>query len=337
MAVVPRNWQRYYRITFGIPAYELETYYVQGSVIPANVAAREGATQSVPSNALKISNIPSDGNSLRGFNFALSTKRTISKSATRDETSVLTILNLSPKMYKLFNTEGCVVKIEAGYKDQGVSVVYNGFVQKVEVKSGKGSDDISYLITMKDAGLDVKNTKVSVDFPETSDIVESLEALIKMFPSVSSQSLALQALKGVVVAGGFSFEGKLIEVIQKICKTYKIDYSILNGKFFARMEQLFQGSEDYNKLVPNTYVFTPDTIKSLDPIIDNSNKESGQKNTKRKVLLSTFLTPISFDNFFTVPSDISKELAGTYKINTIEIKLNSRTSLWDTVIIGEPM
>ncbi|MCP3683340.1 MAG: hypothetical protein GY861_11685 [bacterium] len=335
MVAALQNWQRHYRITFGVPAYEKESYYTEGSVIPNSISARISATQAIPSDALMISNIPEDGNALRGFNFTFESKRTYSKTATSSEISTLNILNLNPEMYNLFNTEGCVVRIEAGYRDTGVSVVYNGFVQRVDVN--KSGADVSYKILMKDAGFDVKNTKVSVDFPEKSDIVEVLGSLVKMFPSVSSQSLALEALKGTVVAGGFSYTGKLIDVIEKICKTYKVDYTLFNSKFSARMKEIIQGDADYNKLAPNTFVFPPENIKSLDPVIDNSQKASAEPNVKRDVLLSSFLTPIDFDNFFTVPETVNEKLAGTYKIKTIQTKLNSRTNVWDTVLVGSPM
>ena len=329
------NWQRHYRITFGIPEYSNEQYLTSGSLLASTVKSSENPTQSTPSQALMISNIPEDGNSLRGFNFSFTSKREMSKTSSSKEMSKLTISNLSPEMYELFNTEGCLVKIEAGYRDTGVFRVYQGFVNTVTPQ--RRGNDVDYIISMREANLDVKNAKVSVDFPETDDAEKVLQALVKFLPSVGSQEILLEKLKNQFVSGGFSFEGSLMDSIENMCRSYGVRYSIYNGKFTARDENLTQGSADYQRIAPNTFVLTPDNVKSFDLISDNRQKLSKEQRVKPDVKVDLFLTNINFDNFFTITEELDEKAVGTYEIKHIIIKLNSRTNVFDTSLRGSPM
>lgn len=335
MAIQPKNWQKRYRIQFGVPAYETTSYYAEGSLIEGSIAARVSATQSIPSDALMISNIPEDGNPLRGFDFNLATKRSLSSNSTKSETSTLSIKNITPEMYDLFTTNGCVVVVEAGYRDNGVDVVYKGFVQRVDVTSQ--GNDVVYMVQMKDAGIDVKSAKVSVDYPETMSAEEVLKSLVKFFPSVATSKINISTLRDLYVAGGFSFEGKLIDNVERFCEAYGIDYSFFNGNFVAISKDVTQGDDTYNELEPNTFVFEQIDIKNIEAVNDNSTKSVNDSSAKRDVMLTTFLTNIGFDNFFTVPELTDKSLSGTYKINTIAIQLDSRGNEWNTILIGSPM
>lgn len=334
MASLPLNWQRHYRIRFGVPIIDTSAYYTQGSFLPNN-PSKANATQNIPNKAYMISNIPEDGHALRGFDFSLSTKRVLGSNSVSSEVSTLSIKNINPSMYDLFNTQGCIVVIEAGYRDRGVDVIYKGFVQRVDV--GNSGNDVVYTVQMKDAGIDTKSTKVSVDYPETANAEDVLKSLVKFFPSVATSKITLGNLKDTYINGGFSFEGKLIDNIEKFCKTYKIDYSFFNGNFIAINRDVIIGDPTFKKLEPNTYVFKARDIKAIDKVVDNTNKSVTDKDTKSDVMMTSFLNPISFENFFTIPVDVSTEFSGTYKVKTIETTLNSRSTQWDTTLIGSPI
>lgn len=330
-----KNWQRQYRITFGVPIYERDAYFTQGSLICAKVPYRQNPTQDPPQNATVISNIESDNNSLRGFEFSFTSSRDMSTSPTKNEKTKLSIKNLSPEMYKVFNTEGCMVKIEAGYLDTGVFTVYQGFVDSIRPQ--RGISDIDYIIILKEANLDVKNAKVSVDFPETDDAEKALQALVKLMPSISQQEINIETLRKIRVAGGFSFEGKLIDMIIELCRAYNIVFSIFNGKFVARYNDMVQGSEDYDKVKYNTYVLSSNDVKDFNLVTDNSQKLSKEVKVQHDIMVSLFLTNITFDNFITITDDISPEYVGTYQPKIIKVRLNTNNNVWDTVITGSSM
>lgn len=335
MADVILNWQKRYRIQFGVVDFSNIKYTTEGSLIAANVKSSSNSTQGLPSEAIKISNIPEDGGDVRGFDFSFSTKREMSVSSASKENTVLTIKNISEEMYNVLNSEGCIVNVEAGYRDSDLDVVYQGTVSRVEV-SGSGND-VDYRIILKDGGLDIKKTKISVDFQEKDSLKTVFEALVKLLPSVSKTEFSIDALETIFRDGGFSYEGNLIDNIENICKKYGIVYSFFNSKFIARTLDLIQGSSDYNKLKPNTFVFPAANIKTLDRIFDNAKKASTASASTFQIQLNTFLTPIEFNNFFTVPKEVDSILAGTYKIDIIAITLNSRGNEWDTTLIGSPM
>jgi len=329
------NWQRQYRITFGVPLYEKDAYFTQGSLICAKVPYRQNPTQDPPQDAIMISNIPSDGNALRGFDFSFTSVRDMSTSPTKNEKTTLVIKNLSPEMYKIFNTEGCMVKVEAGYVDSGVFTVYQGFVDSVRVQ--RNITDIDYRIMLKEAHLDVKNAKVSIDFPETDNAEKALQALVKLMPSISQQEINIETLRKIRVAGGFSFEGKLIDMIIEFCRAYNIVFSIFNGKFVARYNDMVQGSSDYDEAKFNTYVLDSNQVKDFSILTDNSQKMSKEAKVNPDINVALFLTNITFDNFITITEDIDPEYVGTYQPKIIKTRLNSVSNVWDTVITGSSM
>ena len=141
------------------------------------------------------------------------------------------------------------------------------------------------------------------------------------------------------MTGGFSFDGFVIDELEKLCKQYKLIYSIQNGKMVITPQDINQNDQNFFNISRNTYVLTPEVTKGLSPANDNSKTLplSGKAKTKQKVVLTTFLIPATFDQFFTIPPEVSEDMAGTYRIKTIQYKLQSRGDAWDTILEGEQM
>lgn len=332
MATNNLNWQRSYLIEFGIPEIVTEAYNIEGVFTDPAEGVVDATT--VPSDARRISNLVEDDAPLRGFNFTLDTKRSNGKSATSSERTTLEIYNLSPEMLALFNDPACVCNVSAGYGGK-VDLVYAGGV--VSVNRRASGDDIIYRISLKEVSVAATDTKVSLTYPESETVSNVIKDLISKFPSTTTGTVSTAQYDNVTVTGGICVQGKLVPSLERMFQRFGLDYSIENGKINVRPTQVVQGDPDYNILVNNTYVLTPEVVKSLDPVIQNKGKENKRKDNKRSVILTTFLIPIKLDQFFTIPPDISEELAGTYKIKTIQNKIGSRGTTYDTIIAGEPM
>ena len=332
MATPNTNWQRSYLIEFGTPEINTEAYNIKG--VFENPADGVVDATTTPSDARRISNLVEDDAPLRGFNFTFTTKRKMGANATSAEVSLLEIMNISPDMLAVFNKPECVVLISCGYGGK-VDLIYTGGVDSVIPR--QSGQDIIYRVKLKEVGTAANNTKVSLSYPESTTVTNVIKDLIKKFPSATEGSVNTSALDDVLVTGGVCVQGVFVSSFDRMMARFGLDYSFENGKISVRPNQLIQGDVDYNLIAPNTYVITPEVVKSLDPIIQNKGKATGRKDKKRGVILTTFLIPIKLDQFFTIPPSLSEELAGTYKITVIQTKVGSRGSLFDTIIAGEPL
>lgn len=352
------NFGRRYSIKIGVPEIE-KVHWVYQCAVSANNAyqnysglslssndsqilvntpykAGSAIAETIPSDAYLMSNLEEDGNSLRGFDFSFTSKRSMGNNPNKKETSTLIINNLPSEVEDLLYTDGCLVQVEAGYKDGNLDLYYIGSVERVAIRR---TNDKEYTITLKDAGTSIKNTKASIDFAEKDSVADIVTALGKLLGlSVAGESIALEKLKKVYISGGFSFEGDLFSALKDLARRYKIDLSIFNGQFFARMKDIIHGSADYNKLAKNTWTFEKEDNNVLEvvEIRDTTKTLSTENKAKSSVAVTTFLIPASFDEFFTLPKDIADRLAGTYKVSEITYVISS-TGRFNTVLKGEQM
>lgn len=348
------NFSRRWRIKIGIPEIEEKYYTYQCSVnannayqslLPPTLAIyNEGQTKDVitpydytlintiPSNAYMIGNTEEDGFSARGFFFEFSTKRSVNSNPTESEMSTLTIKNLPPEVVSLLNDEKCLVEIEAGYRTGELTKYYIGYVKRLLVR--KNFPDIDYVISLQDSGFTFKNTYVAASFSTSDSVADVVVALAKML-GLGTKNLALEALKTVYIDGGMSFDGDAKGILNKLSKRFGFDYSVFNGDFSARMKKIVLADANYNKLAKNTWVFNPEDNNVIDIQDTSENIEKSESSgTKRFVTLTTFLTPITIDEFFTIPETISQEFAGTYKINELVYNISSESN-FTTEIKGE--
>lgn len=331
-----RNWIRSYKIIFGKPEHETSAYTFEGVVVgklPPAIITVDAVTDPA-GDVVSMSNLPSEGNDLRGFNFKLNTTRGSSSTGSSDEKSTLTLYNLNKETLDVLNQEGCVVRVYAGYEED-ISLVYSGDILTVEPRTE--GQDITYVVGCKDGAIDLKNTKVSIQYAESFSMANIVRDLASRFPSASLGTTALDSLESKYVTGGYTCQGTLSSVFDKICQKYELTYSRFNGRISVRPDQLIQGLPDYAIVNKNTYELSGDNIKTLEPTIKNNGKLTKQKNIKSGIQLTTYLIPISLDQFITIPSEANEKYTGTYKITSINFSLDSRNGPWDVSLKCEPM
>lgn len=354
------NYIRYYKIKIGLPSkvetvswtYEcsidasnaytgfgnMGMLFNDDTKLNANTPYKLGypITQTIPSDAISISNLPDEGMGIRGFDFDFTTKRSYSQKSSKNETTTLTIKNLSDEIIGYLNKEGCIVQVEAGYSDpDNLDVYYVGNV--TYVRSQKGSDSVDHIISLGDNSLPLKNTKVSVDFSEESSQADIVAALGRLYGSTLG-AISLEKLKNIYITGGVSLEGKLSDIIASLAKKWSFEYTNFNGKFTARDKDISAADANYQKLAKNTWNFLKSDRNIIDIQEDSSNykKLTKAKNSKRQVVVTTFLAPMRIDEFFTIPASISEEYSGTYKIIELTFAISS-TGSFQTVVTGEVM
>ena len=330
------NWNRAYKIVFGKPKHETSAYTFEGTVVgnlPAPQIEVDAVTEPA-GNVVSMSNLVSEDETLRGFKFTLNSVRIASGTGSSGEKSVLTLYNLNPETLEVLNQEGCVVRVYAGYQG-AVNLVYSGDIEEVSPKTE--GQDIAYKIDCKDGSIDLKNTRVSIQYSENISMANIVRDLASRFPSASLGSTTMDSLESKFITGGYSCQGKLSDIFDKVCQKNQLTYSRFNGKISVRPEQLIQGLPDYLIVERNTYTLLPDTLHIIDPILANKGKSTNQANVKRGIQLTTFLIPVTLDQFITILPETSQQYAGTYKITKIMTKLNSIQGAWTTSLKCEPM
>jgi hypothetical protein len=331
-----QNYNRSYKVVFGRPEHDAPAYLQEGQGIiklsPVNV---EVDALTIPAgDIVSMSNLVSEGSKRRGFNFQLKSTRSSGSSGSKAEHSTLILYNLNEESLAVLNQEGCVVRVYAGYGGN-IDLVYSGDIKSIFPKTQ--GNDIIYECLCTDGLIDIKNTKVSLQYDESVSMKDVVTDLAGRFPSGSVGTVAAKKLESTYVTGGYVCQGKLINIFNKLCSQNSLTYSRFNGKITVKPEQLVQGTEDYEELTKNTYTLSSSNIKTLDPIIDNATKFTKQTDTKRGVVVTTYLIPITLDQFFTIPPEANQSYAGTYKITAININLDSRKGPWDVTLKGEPM
>ena len=323
------NWNRSYRIVFGTPNVSDADYFKSGTISPSITAS---SNQNIPSNAITISNLATEGRAIRGFNFSLSSKRKLASKSKNTEKTTVTLLNLSPDMVSLLHKKHCLIQISAGY-NENVSVIYKGYV--VDVLVSRTATDVAYSIICKDTGVDIVKAKSTVSIPEKYNAQQALKMLAKLYPSVTSVTIYGSDLSSKYSSGGWSIDGKVSAEMDKMCKKYGMEYAIQNGQMVIMPKTLTQGSKDSIRLVKNNYTFTEDIIKSVTKT--KSTKKASAVPQYKNVTVRTYLVPFSFSQVFTLPTSDYYDVSGTYRPKVISYDLNSRGNAWDVIIEGTPL
>lgn len=331
------NWQRSYKIIFGTPEFKKDAYDFVGSGVlkVSSYPKIEVDSLTIPSNALVISNLVSEGNSKRGFTFTLdSTRKTATTGNKSTEKTTIQLYNLNKESLDVLNQDGCVMRVFAGYQDR-VELAYSGDVEQVSpIQSGM---DIVQRVRCVDGSVSLKNTIGTIDYDESVSEKDMILDLANRFPDSSVGFTGLIEQENIFTTGGQSFSGSLDNMFNKVMARNNLNYGRFNGKIVIVPYSLEQASSDFQKLAANTFTFPINSIKNITSVSKNGKKKTAEKKTREGVVVNSFFIPIELGQFFTIPKESSVEYAGTYLVNSVRTVLKSHAQEWDVVITGEPI
>lgn len=337
------NWDRIYRVVIGVPDDDGFKYIIQNtgiSSVTSTTKTFDGST--IPSNAETFSNVSTEDDYIGyNFNFQLECSRKMSQSSsTQNEKTILTLYNLEDSTVRLLRTNGCVVRVYAGYKDSSLYLAYSGDVTRV-VPSFDGQNNTTYKITCKDGANDAKNTRISIDY--TGDIAESavIEDLLGRFPSATKGLLATSDLDTTYTTGGHSYQGRLEDCFKHAIKANHLIYGRFNGKISVVPYRLSTSDTDYSNLLKNNYDLTLDLIKNIGPQSYSATTSTASSNSSKNIIVETFFLPFNFGSMFTIPSDTDSDLvnlySGSYNIIGHKLTLDSCGENWNVTLLGSPI
>lgn len=331
------NWQRSYKVTFGTPKYERDAYdFVGNGVLRQEFLPNvEADAVTIPSNAVTISNLESEGNRRRGFTFTLdSTRKTAATSNNSTEKSIVQLYNLNTESLDILNQDRCVMRVFAGYGDR-VELAYAGDV--VEVSPVQSGNDVIQRIRCVDGSVSLKNTIGSIDYDEGISEKDMILDLANKFPDSAVGFTGLSEQENLFTTGGQSFIGNLDNIFNKVITRNDLSYGRFNGKIVILPYTISVDDKDFKKLEFNTFNLSVNSIKNISPVSKNGKKKTDEKKTREAIVVNTFFTPIELGQFFTIPLEASTQFDGSYIATSIRTVLKSHGQEWDVVITGAPI
>ncbi len=325
------NWNRSYRVTIGVREYVKSEYKQYLDSIPSSIIRPKLASdeQTIPSDAVIISNLEEDGFDRRGFSFQLDSVQRASAQGSEGEKSVVTLYNLDDRMIDLINKENCIIIVESGYQGK-VTLAYTGDIVKSSTQT-RGQDKI-YTLQCASGASAMKNTLASLHYDEEVSEQDVIIDMVGRFPATALGSYGLSETKDRYKTGGRNFVGQHITNFDNVMARNNLSYAHFNGKIVIIPFRL--KGEDYDHFARTNYNLTLDTIKAISDISAKTGVGSSDKASKlRELQINTFYAPIEIGQFVTIPDEPeTKGYAGTYQVTGRRLILNSKGSAWDVVL-----
>jgi hypothetical protein len=322
------NWSRAYKVTVGTREITHEAYTQREDVFSiGKVTAFDERT--VPSDAVTMGNIESEGFKLRGFTFKLNSIQAAKEQGSDGETTQLDLYNLNDEVIRIINKEGCVVIVEAGYQDK-TELAYSGDVKRVE--SFRQGVDVIHRLHCGSGAFAMRNTLANLAYDENVDVADTFKDLCSRLPGTAVSDAGLAGLKGNTKTGGRYFTGTLIDNINKVAAEHNLNYAHYNGKIVIIPYRLTE--EDYTSFARTNYNLTPDVIKKISETTDKQDFGANDTTTKlRKLQINTFFIPVDIGQFVTIPdTKYTTQYAGTYQVKKRRTILESFGNAWDVVL-----
>ena len=331
------NWQRSYVIEIGTPELTESLYFTTGS---STGGSAEVDQLTIPSNAVRMSNLKQDDKEARGFTFTFETQLGASNNGSKNaEVTKLRLYNLDQATVNIIERKRCIVRVYAGYGNE-VNLAYAGDVTKV--RGAKQGSDYIYELTCSTAAVDFKTSMIVADYLEDKSVADVIKDLINRFPTLAFGNSDLVQLEQVYESGGFSWQGNLVDALQYFIDKYNLTLASQNGKISLYPYKVQDYSEDFLFGPGNNFELTSDLIKDIQPAQDNKQTTAIDKKDTGGVVVNTFFLPIEVSQFFTIPeaktakdNKILNKYAGTYKVEKLRIKLESHGNFWDVAMTGK--
>ena len=331
-----QNWQRSYDIRIGTTVRSPE----EGSFLASSIVSTETIKEAggiidsngitIPSNALQISNIASDGWDERGHTFRLETTRGVSQSSGGgSEKTTLELYNINAAFEDIINQKNCVVRVFAGYGEK-VDLIYAGDVMAVTPKT-VGRDKV-YTLRCVDGGDTATDVIGTADYDESMSDADVIRDMAGRFPDASVVDYGLGPLENTNTTGGYSCMGTLYNNFDRMLKRNNLQNVRYNGKIVLLP---YRWSDLYEREQVTNYILSADLIKDISSTSSNGDKSSEDTKSKQGIVVNTNLIPIEAGQFFTIPDTVSDTYKGTYLAKGVKVKLESHGQMWDVAITGE--
>ena len=284
---------------------------------------------------------------------------TISKSRNQSTNSLdLIIHNLNEDTRSLLEKDGTMILLKAGYESihkehSNLPTLFVGQVQSVEVT--KTGTNITTAIKAGDGSEMLKNQRISYQAKPNTPVKEVIKDLALGFDNVVEGHLALEDIEGEIFPTGYSAFGLLKDILDEVCKSRKLRFSIEDSSIYVFPDSWFRLAEQ-NGIIPyasteaaaweshvstakttnfnkgTTLVFEPDEVISAKALIERQSSMNGSGKNTRGISL-TIPTYTKFNTQIDrveLTEEFDTNVSGIYTIEAVDINLESRDGQWVT-------
>lgn len=270
-----------------------------------------------------------------------------------EQTSIISVHNLSNETAARISSKGSQVVLEAGYESDGpqLPIIFTGNVEK-SITRFSGTDKITQLFCRAASGITSSVRKVKqLDESEDTSVSgktykDAFLEVIEMFKqngvATSSTSINLDFSGNIQLKppaetrlrGGFATDGYIMDSMNLLCGMFGFTWYIMGGVLYVQPYRF----KEYRSF----YEIDPTAIKSIEPLEDQGTKSQTDQNTISGVRLRLFLDgEIRPDLIIRVPS--LKTLRGAYEFGTGDLsgdyvvakmnhELDYLNGSWDVII-----
>ncbi|AUR89084.1 hypothetical protein NVP1121O_056 [Vibrio phage 1.121.O._10N.286.46.C4] len=325
------NWEPSYKISVGTREMDISLYTQQElQAIPTALQrpSLAEASQTIPSNAVFISNLVSEGFDREGHDFTFNSINSLSQQGSDTETSTFVLHNPSKEFVDILTQESSVLILEVGYQ-QKVVQIYSGDI--ISVKSNAQGVGSSVTVKCASGALSMRNTLVNLNYDESVSEKDVILDMVRRFPATAVGTYGLEDLKDRYRTGGRTFVGSLVSNFDKVMAKHNLNYAYSEGKIHITPFRI--RGEDYDAFARTNFILPLKSIKKIDDISERQGVGATDTATKlRKLQINTFFLPIELGQFITVPDgEYTKDYAGTYQVQARRLILNTKGA-WDTVV-----
>lgn len=252
-------------------------------------------------------------------------KYTTEGSGSAQQTATLELFNLNEDEKNYFNKSPTYVSVAAGYRDTEESIIYSG--QVLDYYTYRSGSDLITTVLLKDSYEAIKNIRVSKTYPSNTGYRQIIEDLVSIYSTVGVTvgNLDLSTITYRTPTAHI-VEGYLSDILDEVCSGLFLSWFVSHNKVYV-----FPGKRGTrgNFTTGMGVIVTSDNITNT---IENKNSSATQLATDEEntggIIFSTFLNPnISIDKYLKVEVE---GFEGTYKVTSVEHKLDYRGSDWYT-------
>lgn len=218
-------------------------------------------------------------------------------------TTKITLWNLSPAQLAILNEKDCIVVLKAGYGNH-MPLAFTGAVSFVQT-STDGSDRMTEIEAV-DGRIEIRDTYVSVSYAgviNTKKIIEDVAAQMGVTVTFSYNA------EFTDLPNGFSFVGQAKNILDKACASSGLSWSFQNG--------ILQVKKVKDTMSREVYILSPETGLINIPkkvTVSAENKDAEDQNGWDVDYLMN--AAISVDDYVRVESQF---VTGYFRVYSIEI------------------
>lgn len=282
------------------------------------------------------------------------------KKGAASNTLNLTIYNISDTATAILEEVGAIIVIKAGYESvhevhSRLPTLFIGQVDGIEVY--KEGDNTITKITAGDGQAMLKNQRVSYQAIPDTTVAKVITDLASSFTNVVIGHLALEDIEGETFPTGYTGFGRLRDVLEEVCKSRKLRFSIDGNAIYVFPDSWYRiaeqtGSIPYESTEAAAWeknastakvnnfnqgdllTFTPSDVISARFLVDRKDAPNGSGKGAAGVALKlpTYTKFNLLIDKIKLTEDFGTKVAGDFTIESVDINLQSRDGEWATTL-----